>query len=460
LRASTGQPAAISQFKLAGIVVEHTAMTIEASDTVAAMKVSTSPETSMAGIGASPTQRRPERWRPSLWRLVRWTLLAGLLGLNAWWYWRDIQPKVGLDTISRLIEQHHDREAEESVRGYLARSPHDGEARIMLAKLLAQRNDVLGSAQELHKVPFWWPDKGKWLLMEGGAFKEFNRMADAEAAWKAVVEDDALHPVDPKFVTAAMRDLLELYAIEGRWDDAVRLIWTIYERTSDLEEREALLNMRIRTELERILPAVAVAKMEKYLAAEPADWEARRGLAKAQMALNQVDEARRNLSACVEERPDNPRGWADYLDFLHDTGDLDGLREAVARLPKAVAEHAGVLKHRALLLERDRQWAQAAELYHRILLLRPAERETIYRLSLIEDRLGQHDAAQVHRERAQAMRTARTELTEAYQKIRDLHESDPNSPKYHAAIRRLAQLCEVLGWNRDAEGWNRLVPIE
>src|SRR5262249_29148729 len=162
----------------------------------------------------------------------------------------------------------------------LARSPHDGEARIMLAKLLAQHNDVLGSAQELHKVPFWWSDKGKWLLMEGGAFKEFGRMADAEAAWKAVVEDDALHPVDPKFVTAATRDLLELYAVEGRWDDAVRLIWTIYERTSDLEEREALLNMRIRTELERILPAVAAAKMEKYVAAEPADWEARRGLAK------------------------------------------------------------------------------------------------------------------------------------------------------------------------------------
>jgi hypothetical protein len=66
----------------------------------------------------------------------------------------------------------------------------------------------------------------------------------------------------------------------------------------------------------------------------------------------------------------------------------------------------------------------------------------------------------MHRARAQAMRTARTDLTEAYQKIRDLHESDPNSPKYHAAIRHLAQLCEVLGWNRDAEGWNRLVPIE
>ena len=415
---------------------------------------------SIAGAAARPQPPRPGSRGRRLWRLSRWTLLLGLIGLNAWWFRRDVEPKVGLETISRLIDQHHDREAEQSLRQRLARSPHDGEARIMLAKLLAQHNDILGSARELHKVPFWWPDKGKWRLMEGGAFKESGRMSDAEAAFKAMIEDDPLHPVDPKFVTAATRDLLELYAVEARWDDAVRLIWTTYDRTNDLDEREALLHMRIRTELERILPAVSAAKMESYLAADPADLEARHGLAKAQMALNQFDEARRNLATCIEERPEDPHCWTDYLDLLRDTGDLDGLRQAVGRLPESVAEHPGVLKHRALLLEHDRKWAQSAELYRRILQARPFEREAYYRLALVEDRLGQHEPAQVHRQRSQAMRTARTELNDAYQKVRDLHESDPNSPKYYAAIRRLSELCETLGWNHDAEGWARLVPIE
>jgi tetratricopeptide (TPR) repeat protein len=435
-------------------------MTIEAPDAIIARENPANRETPIAldAVRLEPTRRGGRARR--LLRLSRWALLLGLAGVNAWWLWCEVHPVAGLDVISKWIELHRDQEAEQALHQRLARSPHDGEARIMLAKLLGQRNATLASARELHKVPFWRPDKGKWLLMEGAAFKESGRMSDAEAAWKAVVEDDPLHPVEPKFVTAATRDLLELYAVEGRWDDAVKLIWKSYDRTNDPGEREALLNMRIRTELERIVPAVAAAKMEKYLAADSADWEARRGLARVLLALHQPEEAKRHLATCIAERPEEPRGWADYLDLLHDTGDLDGLRQVVARLPDPVAEHPGVLKHRAMLLERDRQWAQAGELYEHILRVRPFERETHYRLALVEDRAGQHQPAQAHRKRSEAMRAARTELNEAYQKVRDLHQSDLNSPKYHTAIRRVAELCEALGWNRDAEGWARLVPSE
>ena len=91
-------------------------------------------------------------------------------------------------------------------------------------------------------------------------------MNDAEAAWKALVEDDPFHPVDPKFATAATRDLLELYAVEGRWDDATQLIWKSYSRANDTADRQKLLNMRLRTELDRIAPVVAAEKMESYLA--------------------------------------------------------------------------------------------------------------------------------------------------------------------------------------------------
>ncbi len=435
-------------------------MTIDAPDAVIASGDPAIGPTPIAEAAARPQPaRRGGRGRRVL-GLGRWTLLLGLVGLNAWWFWCEVRPVLGLDTISKWINEHRDDDAERALRQRLARSPHDGEARIMLAKLLGQRGAMLTSARELHQVPFWWPDKGKWLLMEGAAFKESNRMSDAEAAWKAVVGDDPLHPVEPRLVTAATRDLLELYAVEGRWEDAVKLIWKSYDRTNDDDERQTLLNMRIRTELDRLLPAVATAKIEKYLAADPTDWEARRGLARAHMALNHPEEAKRHLATCIEERPEDPHGWADYLDLLHDTGDLDGLRQAVARLPDPVADHPGVLKHRALLLERDRQWAQAAELYHRILRVRPFERETYYRLALVKDRLGQHEPAQTHRQRSQAMRAARSELNEAYQKVLDLHQSNRNSPQYHTAIRRLAQLCETLGWNRDAEGWARLVPLE
>jgi tetratricopeptide (TPR) repeat protein len=218
--------------------------------------------------------------------------------------------------------------------------------------------------------------------------------------------------------------------------------------------------MRLRTELERITPAVAAAQVEKYLAADPQDWQSRRGLAKARLAQNLPESARDLLETCLAERPEDPSCWADYLELLHTVGDLDGLRQAVARLPAAVAEHPTVLTHRARLLERDRRWPEAASLYRRVLQVRPHERETHYRLALIADRLGQREQAQIHRQCWQAMGAARTELNEAFQKVVDLHQSDPNSPRYLAAIRRLAQLCKTLGWDRDAEAWARLAPSQ
>jgi tetratricopeptide (TPR) repeat protein len=378
--------------------------------------------------------------------------------LNAWWAWRAARPVVDLDTISTWIERNREGEAEQALRRRLARSPHDGESHVMLAKLLARRHDMLGCARELHQAPFWWPEKGRWLLMEAGAFKECDRMRDAEAAWEALAEDDPLHPVDPKFVTAAVRDLMELYAVEARWDEAVRLIWRTYDRTTDRDEHEKLLNMRLRTELNRIVPAVAEAKIEKYLAADPEDWEARRALAKVKQAVNQPEEARRLIEACLAARPEDPHGWADYLDLLQAMGDQDGLRQAVDRLPGGVAEYPRILTHRARMLERDRRWTEAAELYRRILQARPFEPETHYRLAMIEDRLDRREQARARRQRWEAMRVARAELNEAYQKVLDLRPAGANSSQYHAAVRRLARICATLGWSRDAEGWAQLAP--
>jgi predicted Zn-dependent protease len=427
-------------------------MTIEAPDAVPLIGEPADRDAPLPSAASRGARRR--RW----WRLGRWTLLLSLIGLNAWWWWRDDRPVAEPDAIARLIKQHQEPRAEQALRHRLSRSPHDGEARIMLAQLLARRHDMLACARELHRVPSWWPDVGRWRLMEAGAFKECDRMREAESAWRAVVQDDPLHPVDPRLVTAAVRDLLELYAVEARRDDLIGLIWTSYDRTDDPDERARLLNMRLRSELERITPSVAAAKLERFLAADPQDTEARLGLARARLALNQADDARRLLEACLRERPEDPACWADYLGVLHTSGDLEGLRQAVARLPGALAQHPAVLKYRGRLLELDRKWPEADEVYRQLLRARGPDRETYYRLATIEDRLARHEAAQAHRRRWRAMSDARTELNEAYQDVLDLHPSGRDSPRFRAAVRRLAGICDALGWKRDADGWAQLVP--
>ncbi len=57
-----------------------------------------------------------------------------------------------------------------------------------------------------------------------------DRAKDAEHAWLEVIKDDPLHPVSPDIFHDACQELLKLYAIEDRWEDAYPVIWTAYDR--------------------------------------------------------------------------------------------------------------------------------------------------------------------------------------------------------------------------------------
>src|SRR5262249_6944573 len=172
------------------------------------------------------------------------------------------------------------------LREHLRRAPHDGAARMMLARVLAARGDLAGCARELHQVPTWWPRKPEALYRAGQAYLRMDRARDAEAAWLAVIDAAPLHPADPAVFHDASQELLRLYAAEDRWDDAHVLLWKIYDLAAPAD-RPAVLAMRIRSELERIAPTASVPLLKRYVAADPADWEARRALANAERALGQ-----------------------------------------------------------------------------------------------------------------------------------------------------------------------------
>ena len=147
-------------------------------------------EPGRAGVRPSPLHRR----RVAVIKPLTLVLAACLVGFNLWWYWRDTRPLPGLDTISGWIGKGQDDQAEPALREHLRRAPNDGEARMMMARLLGARNDLLGCARQLHEVPFWWPTKADALYREGQAYFMIDRAKDAEAAWLAVTNHDPLHP--------------------------------------------------------------------------------------------------------------------------------------------------------------------------------------------------------------------------------------------------------------------------
>jgi tetratricopeptide (TPR) repeat protein len=325
-----------------------------------------------------------------------------------------------------------------------------------MARVLGARNDLAGCARELHQVPSWWPGKADSLYREGQAHLMIDRARDAEAAWLAVIEEDPLHPRPSGIFHDACLELLKLYSTEDRWEDAYVVIWRAYEEASPVDH-PTLLSMRLRSELERVAPAEAVVRLERYVAADPADWEALRALARAELALGRREDAREHFEACLKAQPENPRLWRDYLNMLSDLGDSEGLESGLRKMPPAAEVEPDIWKLRGNLEEKARDWPGAAASYRKALEINPYARGCHYRLAVVEQRLGHVDEANRYRKQADELRDAQTKLRSAYAAFVDaMAKRNPQGPDLPTSLRSLASICETLGWARVAEACNEL----
>jgi tetratricopeptide (TPR) repeat protein len=405
----------------------------------------------------APVSPRPGR-RPRLrfWKLLWLTVVASLAVFNGWWYWRDHRPLPDRTTLSARLSQGKYHEVERALREYLRRSPRDGEARMMLARSLAGRKDFVACARTLHEVPSWWPTKVEALLREGQAYLQIDRAKDAETAWLQAAQDDPLHPVSSALYHDVCQELLTLYAIEDRWEDAFPVMWMAYEHAQPVDHA-VLLMMRLRSEIERVAPKETVVHLRKYVAADPTDWEARRALARAELQLGRSDQAAHQFEACLTGRRDDVRAWRDYLAMLHDQGDLDAFLTLLAKPPPSADAEPETWQYRAVAHERAGDWKAASDDYEKAIELNPFVPKYHYRLAMAQERLGLRNQAKIHRERNKEMNEARAQLRTAYFDYFSARDDQgPGAPDMAAVCRRLATICETLGWSRASQAWNRV----
>ena len=362
-----------------------------------------------------------------------------------------------LKTVSDWMRREQYVQAESALREYVRRSPHDGEARMMLAQVVGVRGDLLDCARQLHKVPYWWPQKAAALLREGQSYLKIDRAKDGEAAWLEAIKDDPLHPVSSDLFHDACQELLKLYAIEDRWEDAYPVIWTAYDHAAP-GDHPVLLAMRIRSELERMSPKDSVVLLKPaHLAAAADDWEALRALARAKAALGQSAEAVRHFEACLKGRPDDVRAWRDYLTMLLEQGDLDAFLALLEKAPPSAESEPETWMFRGVAREKAGDWHAAADHFRKAIELNPYVPKYYYRLAMAEERLGLREQALAHRKRTKEMNDARAQLPVAYgDYFASTVPNNPGVPTVEAACKRLASICETLGWARAAQAWNRL----
>jgi tetratricopeptide (TPR) repeat protein len=414
-------------------------------------------ERPLAPVAVTPVVAAPGLRKSSLaWKLAGSCLLACLLAFNVWWYWRDNRPLPALKTVSSWIGREQSVQAEWALREHVRRSPHDGEARMTLARALAARGDLLGCARQLHAVPSWWPQKSEALLREGQSNLQIDRAKDAEAAWLEAIKVDPLHPVSSDVFHDATQELLKLYAFEDRWEDAYPIMWTAYDRAAPVD-RPVLLAMRLRPELERVSQKETLGLLRRYVAADAADWEALRALAKAEHALGLHAEAAQHFQACLKGRPDDVRAWRDYLTTLLDQGDLDAFLALLAKAPRSAESEPETWMFRGVASEKAGDWHAAALHLRKAIELNPYVPKYYYRLAMAEERLGLRDQALAHRKRTKEMNEARAQLRSAYADFfAATAPAKSGTAAMGAACKHLASICETLGWARAAQACSRL----
>jgi len=403
-----------------------------------------------------PAQSPESRNGLRLLQLVGIIVALGLLGFNAWWYWQDTRPIPDLAAISRLVSREQYTQAEPALREYLRRSPHDGEARMMLARVYAARGNLVNCARQLHEVPYWWPQKAEALYREGQSYLMIDRAKDAEQAWLEVLKADPLHPVSPDIFHDTCQELLKLYALQDRWEDAYPIIWTAYDRAPEPEKLNWLI-MRMRAELERVGPKECITHLRRYVADAPADWESLRALAHAELALGERASAQRDFEACLKGKPDDVRAWRDYLSMLLEQGELERFLELLRTAPPSADAEPETWFFRGVASEKSGDWKTAAANFTKAIEVNPFLAKAYYRLAAAEERLGLRDRAVVHRKKSKEINEARGQFPAAYSGYFTSLDSSasPNSSPATAA-RRMAAICETLGWSRAAAAWNRL----
>jgi Flp pilus assembly protein TadD len=418
-------------------------------------------------VEAAIEERKPN-WRgvetpgpgADRWGWLRFLLklvCGGLVVFCTWWVVHDLWllPR-DLKEANRL-QARGDRDGSIRVlRGYLQRSPDAGEVRMALARKLAQAGDLAGCAAELGKVPTWWPRKREALYLQGQVLNQLDRAQAFEAAWLACVEGPVTQALTDEMLISAGEGLLGLYVLEERPAEAAKVTWSIFRQWPE-ELRPRALIMRLRTATERIDPKEAVAMLRRYVTADPADWHARRALARASQAVGDIEQADQQIARCIAERPEDPRGWADRLQILDVRQDRAGLLQAVAEIPPRVQEDARIAQYRGMALESTGDLEGAASAYRRSIALDAYREEVHYLLAGVEQRLGRTEQAQRERELHQGIVRARKELPVAVLSFQDaLDRSGMQDPAVRAAAQRVSEICRVLGFERDAAEWQRL----
>jgi tetratricopeptide (TPR) repeat protein len=387
--------------------------------------------------------------------------MALTLGALAWGAGQYSRAVTSLEGAIELADAGKLAEAESRVRARLAREPDDDAARILLAQFLLKEagpgggesdRDRSGPAMEAfdllqHVRPEHSRMASALFLARGNALDRLSRLDEAESSWLEALRVDTLAP-------EAGWNLLHLYYLQWREDEARRLALRLFDTEPDPHDRALLLVELLRHDARPPAPGSLVKFFEPVVRARPGELHAPLALGVALTRAGQVDEGIAQLRRVTAGHPLHIEAWDGLLTCLDETGQVDVMEDELERLPAEVGDSPRMLKHRARIAQ-GRRWSDAVGLYERARAAEPYNRVVEYRLSRALRHVGRAAEADRIQERLVRRDVAIQELRPLYDRV---SEAPGLGSRTHLKLyQEIAQTRERMQLPEEARAWHQLV---
>jgi Flp pilus assembly protein TadD len=280
------------------------------------------------------------------------------------------------------------------------------------------------------------------------ALNRLSRLEEAEAAWLEALG------VDPTAPDAGW-ELLRLYYLQGREEEARDLALRLFQVEPDPHDRALLLLELLRPDARPPAPGSIIDLFEPIVRSNPHDRHSGMALGLAQTRAGKVEEGISQLRRVVQSHANQVEVWDCLLTGLDESGQVDVMESELERVPAVVSESPRLLKHRARIAHGSGRWKEAVDLYRRARRAEPYNRVVEYRLSRALRHVGEVAEAQRLEQRVRRRDVA-------IQEIRPLYDQATETPglgtRPHPELyQRIADVRKRMQLPDEARAWHRLV---
>lgn len=356
-----------------------------------------------------------------------------------------------LDDCRDLVRNRKWDEAQLRIEAYLRANPADAQAQLLRARVSLDRpnSDPARALAQLRTVRSDDPRTAALVhVYQGLAYYRQTRYDRAVAAWEEALR---LDPTAPE----AGWGLSFVYDIQGRREDAHRLILRLFETEPDPGDRVRLLLEAARQDVETVAPGSVINLFQPIHESNPDDLPSALALGLALVHDSRTEQGVDVLRDALRRHETDAAAWDGLLTGLDDATRYDEFVATVRRLPKGLAADSRFLKHQGRAAQEAGEYRCAATVYRRAWEAEPYNKVVLYRLSRVLQRLGDRDEASRYDERYRAFDAASKALGEVY---RTAKETPGMGTSPHPLLyQRLAELRERMGRLDEARAWHRLV---